>query len=155
MFPDRLLRPEAAAVVKRHGEISSKGVGYPTPSNQCWPGGVPYLYGTPHCPFLHVVERYRLLDYETAKEGYERDVKENFRTPTADDGPPADLDYRGKVLQLLFTVEDEGVFTMPWSASITYRRGLGRFLEIPCAENTHEYYAGKNTAVPQAARPDF
>ena len=27
-------------------------------------------YGTPHTEALHVVERYRLLDYEAAKEGW-------------------------------------------------------------------------------------
>jgi len=36
-------RPWAAEVVKKHGEISLAGKGYPTPSNQCWPGGVPYV----------------------------------------------------------------------------------------------------------------
>jgi hypothetical protein len=36
-----ILQPWAAEVVKKHGEISLAGLGYPTPSNQCWPGGVP------------------------------------------------------------------------------------------------------------------
>ena len=35
------------------------------------------LYGTPYTEKLHVVERYRLLDYVDAKEGLERDAKEN------------------------------------------------------------------------------
>jgi hypothetical protein len=39
------------------------------------------LYGTPYTKSLHVVERYRLLDYEVAKDGLERDAKENFRPP--------------------------------------------------------------------------
>ena len=39
------------------------------------------MYGTPYTQALHVVERYRLLDYEAAKEGLERDAKENFRAP--------------------------------------------------------------------------
>ena len=39
------------------------------------------LYGTPYTEALHVVERYRLLDYEAAKEGLERDAKENRRVP--------------------------------------------------------------------------
>ena len=41
------------------------------------------LYGTPHTPALHVVERYRLLDYEAAKEGLERDAKRKFRSDGA------------------------------------------------------------------------
>jgi hypothetical protein len=36
-------------------------------------------FGTPYTEALHVVERYRLLDYEAAKEGLERDAKENFQ----------------------------------------------------------------------------
>jgi len=47
-------------------------------------------------------------------------------------------DYKGKGLQLQFTVEDEGVFTMPWSATVTYRRPLstlGGWPEFVCAEN--------------------
>ena len=35
-----------------------------------------------------------------------------------------DPDYKGKGLQIEFTVEDEGAFTMPWSATVTYRRAL-------------------------------
>jgi len=108
------------------------------------------LYGTPYTEKLHVVERYRLLDYEEAKEGLERDAKENFR-------PPVDIDrnYRGKYLQVHFTVEDEGTFTTPWSATITYGRGSGIWQEIICAENRHEYYNNKDSDVPTAAKPDF
>src|SRR5437762_12649583 len=39
-YTNPILKPHAAEVVKRHGEISLAGIGYPTPSNQCWPGGV-------------------------------------------------------------------------------------------------------------------
>src|SRR5437016_309188 len=39
-----ILQPWAAEVVKKYGEISLAGMGYPTPSNQCWPGGVPYVF---------------------------------------------------------------------------------------------------------------
>jgi hypothetical protein len=108
------------------------------------------LYGTPYTEKLHVVERYRLLDYEAAKEGLERDAKENFR-------PPVDIDrnYRGKYLQVHFTVEDDGVFTTPWSATITYGRGSGQWQEIICAENRHEYYNNKDSDVPTADKPDF
>jgi hypothetical protein len=41
-----------------------------------------------------------------------------------------DPDYKGKYLQLLFTVEDRGVFTMPWSATITYARRLGEWVNM-------------------------
>jgi len=39
-----ILKPGAAEVVKRHGDISRQGLTYPTPSNQCWPGGVPFVF---------------------------------------------------------------------------------------------------------------
>ena len=108
------------------------------------------LFGTPFTEKLHVVERYRLLDYEDAKEGIERDAKENLR-------PPVDIDrnYRGKYLQVHFTVEDDGVFTTPWTATITYGRGSGQWQEIVCAENRHEYYNNKDSDVPTANKPDF
>ena len=43
-YTNPILKPEAAEIVKKHGELSLAGVGYPTPSNQCWPGGVPYIF---------------------------------------------------------------------------------------------------------------
>jgi hypothetical protein len=115
------------------------------------------FYGTPYTKTLHVVERYRLLDYETAKEGLERDAKENLRPAQgADAGSAPDYSYRGKHLQLRFTVEDEGVFTMPWSASVTYRPGVEAWREVVCAENRQELaIAGRDAAVPTANKLDF
>jgi hypothetical protein len=115
-------------------------------------------YGTPHTPALHVVERYRLIDYEAAKEALERDAKENFgpRSKEAAIEPyRMDPKYRGKYLQLKFTVEDEGVFTTPWSATVTYGRPLDQWLENVCAENPYKYGTEKDVAVPTAVRPDF
>ena len=43
-FTNPILKPEAAEVVKQHGEISKKKIPYPTPANQCWPGGVPFVF---------------------------------------------------------------------------------------------------------------
>jgi hypothetical protein len=200
----------------------------PTPSNQCWPGGVPYviwnigmqmiqqpdritilysndhevrhirlnqphpdhvtpswygdsvghyegdtlvidtvgvkvgpfamvdMYGTPHTEALHVVERYRLLDYEAAKEAQERGEKELFRIRTADPGFSRNPGYKGKGLQLDFTVEDSGVFTRPWSAAVSYRRPLGDWPEMICAENPDYHFPGVGTSAPPAAEsPDF
>jgi hypothetical protein len=206
-YTNPILKPEAAEVVKKYGEIELSGLAHPTPSNHCWPSGVPYIFfqlgtqmlqqpdkitflylrdhefrrvrlnqphpaqvtpswygdsvghyegdtlvidtvgvktdrplamldffGTPYSQALHIVERYRLLDYEAAKEGLERDAKE--RVPIPNTSMQRDPDYRGKYLQLLFTVEDQGVFTMPWSATITYGRPLGEWVEDVCAEGT-------------------
>jgi hypothetical protein len=228
-YNNPILKPDAAAIVKRHGEISKSGVTYITPSGACWSGGVPYMfwniemrmfqrqdeitilylvdhqvrhvrmnrphpanvipttegdsvghyegdtlvidtvgikpgpfamvdmYGTPHSQDLHVVERYRLVDFDVAKAAAERDEKENLRLPDErnDVAVAVDPDYRGKQLQLTFTVEDPGVFTMPWSANITYRRGRNEWREVVCAENQHLYYENRDAAVPTAEKPDF
>jgi hypothetical protein len=226
-FTHPIEKPEAAEVVKRHGEISKKGIPYPTPSNQCWPGGVPFvfwnlgmqmlqqrdkvtilyandhevrhvrmnqphpaqltpswfgdsvghyesdtlvidtvgikvgpfamvdMYGTPHTEALHVVERYRLLDYQAANEAEERGERENFRLPFSDNGLAINPDYKGPGLQLEFTVEDPGVFTTPWSAAITYRRPLGDWPpEMACADSTRDY-VGRAINLPQTDKPDF
>jgi hypothetical protein len=64
-------------------------------------------------------------------------------------------------LQLEFTVEDDGVFTTPWTATVTYRRPsgpLGQWPEFVCAENPNAYDPrdpGKKAAVPTADKPDF
>jgi hypothetical protein len=111
-------------------------------------------YGTPYSKALHVVERYRLIDYQDAKAAQERGATENWRIPASEWTP--DPNYQGKGLQLEFMVEDEGVFAMPWSATITYRRPRrSEWLEIVCAENTREYYAKKDTGVPHADKPEF
>src|SRR5882672_875858 len=224
-YTNPILKPHAAEVVKRHGEISLTGVPYPTPSNQCWPGGMPFvlwnigmqmlqkpdkiaiiysndhevryvrmnqphparvppswygdsvghyegdtlvidtvgvkadrpfamvdMYGTPFTEALHVVERYRMVDYDEAQAAVARNLKENSRVPDT----ASDLTYRGKRLQVIFTVEDEGAFTMPWSGGITYERPAMAWEENVCAENPFDFFAGKNDAfVPTADKPDF
>jgi hypothetical protein len=226
-YTNPILNHQAAEVVKEHSDLSSSGVGYPTPSNQCWPDGVPYvfwqygmqmlqepdkvtilylqdhefrqvrlnqphpadvipswygdsvghyegntlvidtvgikmgpfsmvdMYGTPYSKSLHVVERYQLLDYEAVSDALERDAKINQRYPAGINPIDFDPSYRGKFLQLQFTVEDSGVFTTPWTAYITYGRPLGEWAENVCAENLHKYNTEKDPAVPTADKPDF
>jgi hypothetical protein len=228
-YTNPILKPHAAEAVKRKGEMELGGMVGPTPTIQCWPEPVPYIfngvamqmlqqphkivflypndhqvryvrlnvahpaqitpswygdsvgrydgdtlmidtvgvkigpfamvdfYGTPYTEALHVVERYRLLDYEAAKEGLDRDSRENTRPPGgASAGPAPDYSYRGKHLQLHFTVEDEGAFTMPWSATITYRRAREAWREVVCPENMQELaLAGRDAAVPTANKLDF
>jgi hypothetical protein len=226
-YSNPILKPQAAEIVKKYGEMELSGRLLATPRNQCWPEPPPFIflsvgmqmlqqpdkitilyledhevrhvrmngshpaqvtpswygdsighyegdtlvidtvgikadgpfamvdwYGTPFTQALHVVERYQLLDYEAAKGALERDAKENFQIGR-DGALGADVNYRGKHLQLQFTVEDEGVFTTPWSASITYRPGFNwrdapEWPEMVCAENAHEY-----AAPPRADKPDF
>ena len=112
-------------------------------------------YGTPHSEALHVVERYRMIDYETAKEAFERDAKEH----NVPDGKPV-ANPQGKYLQLHFTVEDPKYFTTKWSATMTYRydgypgQKVGDWAEQACAENLF-WYPGVESDVPRDERPDF
>lgn len=109
-------------------------------------------YGTPHSAALHVVERYRMLDYAQAKEGFERDAKE-YNVPK---GMP-EANPSGKYLQLHFTVEDPNVFTTPWSATMTFRYGGNGqldWVEQACAESLL-WYPGKEADLPRADKPDF
>jgi hypothetical protein len=227
-YSNPILKPEAAEVVKKLGEISLSGRAFPDPDNQCLQNPVPYIFwnfnvrllqqpnkvtilyshdsdfrevrlnrphpatvipslhgdsvghyegdtlvidtvgvklgpyrmidrfGTPYTPALHVVERYRLLDYEATKEALALAAKEWPRA-----GGSVDPNYRGKGLQLEFTVEDAGIFTMPWSATITYGRDANAdWDERVCAENVqHEYdghfFSDKDAHVPTADKPDF
>jgi hypothetical protein len=115
-------------------------------------------YGTPYTEALHVIERYRLIEYEAAKEAEERGTKENLHMPlrmSGATGLAAAANYKGKALQLQFTVEDEGVFTMPWSATITYWRSFDQWREFVCAESLRATYVVEESAIPRADRPDF
>lgn len=109
-------------------------------------------YGTPRSEALHIIERYRMLDYEAAKDGFERDAKQDNQAP----GMPAP-NASGKYLQLEFTIEDKNVFTMPWTATMTYQTDGDSPLDWPenvCAEN-RMWYPGKEADVPRAIKPDF
>ena len=188
-YNNPILRPEAAAIIKRRGEVSISGKIFPDPDAMCLQQPVPYIFwnfdlvflqqkdkvtliyqhdndfrqvwlnqghpanlepsahghsvghyegdtlvidtvgvavgpyttidrlGTPYSDSLHVVERYRMLPYEQAKAAMDLAEKEWMRA-----GPTVDPNYRGHGVQLEFVVEDHRMFTMPWSASITYLR---------------------------------
>jgi len=113
-------------------------------------------FGTPYSQALHVVERYRLIDYEAAKAAEDLAEKEWMRV-----GDNIDRTYRGKGVQLEFTVEDKGVFTMPWTATMTYLRAARTaWEERICAENVQhyyeaQYYSDKDAHIPTAEKPDF
>lgn len=225
-YTNPILQPWAAEVVRKFGEISLAGKGYPTPRNQCWPEQVPFVfanygmqviqepdkvtilypfdhqfrqvhlnqphpapvspswygdsvghyegdtlvvdtigikigpfsmidwYGTPFTEALHVVERYRLIDYDATMEAIARDATENFQFANPDNGPAVDPNYKGKGLQIQVAVDDEGAFTMPWSATVTHRRALDERLELVCADNIL-WYPGTRSSVPMADKLDF
>jgi len=112
------------------------------------------LFGTPHSKELHVVERYRLIDGKAAAEA-QRKSGAIYRPGFAPYGRSAiDPDTAKKGPQVEFTVEDEGVFTTPWSGRVTYRRLMGDYWpEAVCAENPT--FFGTDAAIPVARTPDF
>jgi hypothetical protein len=115
-------------------------------------------YGTPYSEALHLIERYRLIDYDSGQAAAVRSERENRRLladSLTGNGVGIDTEYKGKALQVQFTVEDENVFTMPWSATSTYWRASGEWTERACAENTNSYYPGQNDSTPTAKQPDF
>jgi hypothetical protein len=219
-YTNPILKPWAAEVVKKFGEMSLAGVTYPNPANQCWPEPMPFIYkeffvqliqqpdkvqlfydgnheirrvrlnephpqpltpswngdsvghyegdtlvidtvgvktdrpyamidlfGTPYSKSLHIVERYRLRDYDDVKDAIERSWNENWLF-----AGNLFAKHRGKFLQVHVTIEDEGVFTTPWTATLTYVPSPNLFPEVVCAENVRSF-AGMN--VPTADKPDF
>jgi hypothetical protein len=116
-------------------------------------------FGTPYTDRMHVVERYRFIDYDAAKESQARGEKEWGHVGAYDVDPA----YRGRGLQLEFKVDDPGVFTMPWTATVTYLPSIHtEWEERVCAENVEHYYSGatqyysdKQARIPTALRPDF
>jgi D-hexose-6-phosphate mutarotase len=87
--------------------------------------------------------------YAAAKEGFDRDAKEHNPVQGI-----KDPNHSGKYPQLQFTIEDEGVFTTPWTATMTFVRDRDGWPEMVCAENI-QWYSGKNAEIPRAAKPDF
>ena len=218
-----ILRPEAAEIVKRFGEISRSGKGFPDPQTQCWPSSPPFIlrnqatqiiqqrhqilimyqsdhqhrriflnethparvtpswyghsvghfegdtlvvdtvgirvgpfsmidrFGTPYSESLHLIERFRLIDREAADAAIARNERENGRL----ENTTADPNDRGKGLQIQFTVEDSNMFTVPWSASVTYRRNIDPWDESVCAENLKGYGVSPDPKVPVAETPGF
>ena len=107
------------------------------------------LFGTPYTKAMHLVERYRLISSEEAKEGLAQDNKENQHF--------GDISHSagGRYLQLHLTVEDDNVFTTPWTVTITYGLDPEGWHETVCAENMHEYYYNRSSDVPAANKSDF
>jgi hypothetical protein len=116
-------------------------------------------FGTPQTPALHVVERYRLIDSNQAKDGVERAYKDNV-LPQFNNPPVVDFNSRSKWLQLLFRVDDPAVFTTPWSATVTFGPaaqavGPDAWPEDVCAENPHKYGTEEDVRLPTAKIADF
>jgi len=107
------------------------------------------LFGMPYSKYLHVIERYRLRDYDDVKDALDRNKKENWLM-----AGDVFSEHRGKFLQLHLTIEDEAVFTTPWTATLTYVPGPDQIQESVCSENL-KFYPGRDADVPRAEKPDF
>jgi hypothetical protein len=112
------------------------------------------MFGSPFSEGLHVTERYRLIDYEAAKAAQERNIRDAGPVAT-EQAATIDENYKGKGLQVEFTVTDPNVFKQSWSGSATYGKSDDIWVENVCAENMHEYYFNRESSVPKADKPDF
>ena len=121
-------------------------------------------FGTPHSSALHVVERYRLIDGEAAahaQRAHGSVFPDAAAAAAAASGPygrgKIDPDPGKKGLQVDVRVEDEGVFTTPWSARVTYRPVIkpwpAEWPEVVCSENPD--FLDPHSLIPTASRPDF
>src|ERR1700704_2002266 len=169
-YMNRMLKPEAAELVRKRFEATRAGKPPPTPSSSCWPMVAPYIYrvqemqllqskdevlilymqdhevrrvrlngthparvtpswhgdsvghyegdtlvvdtvsvkvgpvsiidpaGSPYSEALHVVERYRLIDHQAAKEAAERNIRANG-APGTQQAASIDPNDTGKGLQ--------------------------------------------------------
>jgi hypothetical protein len=128
-------------------EYGLKGVMDANHIHEAWDNGeeLRAKYGNPN---VSTVQQVGTAIDEAAKEGFDRDAKQHN---VAMGGKP---NSQGKYLQLWFTVEDNGVFTTPWTATMTYRISPNRWEEEACAENT-QWYPGQDADVPLADKRDF
>jgi hypothetical protein len=112
-------------------------------------------YGSPQTPTLHVVERIRLIGKETARRAMAETERLSGRVEVEMGAASIDESYAGPGLQIVFTVDDPAVFTMPWSAAVTYARALGGWEERVCAEGIHNFINGKDADAPRASTNNF
>jgi hypothetical protein len=58
-------------------------------------------------------------------------------------------------MQIHVTIDDPGIFTQPWTSTITYRRTDMAWEERICAENNTDVLKQGFESVPTAERPEF
>jgi hypothetical protein len=116
-------------------------------------------FGTPFSEELHVIERYRLIDGETARDLQVNHERAYFPTGLGFRSPygmgDIDPDTTKPGLQIEITVEDPNLFTTRWSGLITYRPVLGEWPEAVCAENTQGSGSSWVVLTPRADKSEF
>ena len=60
-YKNPILKPDAAALIRKRGEISLGGADYPTPSNQCWPMVAPYIFRVQGMEVLQQTDKVTLI----------------------------------------------------------------------------------------------
>jgi hypothetical protein len=89
----------------------------------------------------------------------ERTYVDNYRTPHTNQLHVVEryrLTEDGNILEVRFTVEDPGAFTMAWSGMQKFRRTHRTSLsELPCVESNVRYFRYETYPVPVAGEPDF
>ncbi len=60
-FHDPMLKPWAAEIVKKNGEIARSGDAFPTAHNQCWPEPPPYIFGNQQLQVLQQKDQVTLM----------------------------------------------------------------------------------------------
>ena len=107
--------------------------------------------GSPYSEALHVVERYRLIDYEAAKEGA-------MTAPKGAPGPSEAAVYRPQLQGQGAAGPIHGRGQERLQHAMVGRRDLPpcRRMGGECLRREpNEYYNGRDTALPRADKPDF
>jgi hypothetical protein len=60
-YTNPILNPAAAEVVRKHADMSLAGAGFPSPRNQCWPEGVPFIFTNSAVVLLQQPDRITML----------------------------------------------------------------------------------------------
>ena len=60
-YKDPMLKPWAAEIIKRNGEIARTGDAFPTAHNQCWPEPPPYILGNQQLQVLQQKDQVTLM----------------------------------------------------------------------------------------------
>jgi hypothetical protein len=60
-YANPILQPAAAEIVKKKAEMSLAGAGYPSPRNQCWPEGVPFIFTNSAVQLLQQPDKITML----------------------------------------------------------------------------------------------
>ena len=120
-------------------------------------------FGTPQSDMMHVIERYRLIGANEAKNALMQQEKRegcvcggegNSAFVSPNGAAQVDAMY-DKGLRVEVRVEDPKVYTTPWTANVTYMHVKRNWAEAICAENNTDVLHQGFEHVPTATQADF